>query len=76
MQRMRNAFHASRVTNLEYEEHILPYEIAMMLLYGIGMTGILAAAVRLFQQGRITAVYFVGVVLFLFSIFSSVKLSS
>ena len=45
----------------------------MMLLYGIGMTGILAAAVRLFQQGSITAVYFVGVVLFLFSAFSSVK---
>ncbi len=70
---MREAFHASRVTNLEYEEHILPYEIAMMLLYGIGMTGILAAAVWLFQQGSLTAVYFVGVVLFLFSIFSAVK---
>ncbi|MBQ8967243.1 ABC transporter ATP-binding protein [Ruminococcus sp.] len=70
---MRNAFHASRAANLEYEEHILPYEIAMMLLYGIGMTGILASAVWLFQQGSITAVYFVGVVLFLFSIFSSVK---
>lgn len=70
---MREAFHTSRVTNLEYEEHIIPYEIAMMILYGIGMTGILAAAVYLFQQGSITAVYFVGVVLFLFSIFSSVK---
>ena len=73
MQRMRNAFHSSRVSNLEYEEHIIPYEIAMMTLYGIGMTGILAAAVYLFQQGSITAVYFVGAVLFLFSIFSSVK---
>ena len=70
---MREAFHTSRVTNLEYEEHIIPYEIAMMILYGIGMTGILAAAVYLFQQGSITAVYFVGVVLFLFSVFSSVK---
>ena len=70
---MRDAFHASRITNLKFEEHIIPYEIAMMTLYGIGMTGILAAAVWLFQQGSITAVYFVGVVLFLFSVFSAVK---
>ena len=70
---MRNAFHESRTANLSFEEHILPYEIAMMILYGAGMTGILAAAVYLFQQGSISAVYFVGTVLFLFSIFSAVR---
>ncbi len=70
---MRNAFHESRTANLSFEEHILPYEIAMMILYGTGMTGILAAAVYLFQQGSISAVYFVGTVLFLFSIFSAVR---
>jgi ATP-binding cassette subfamily B protein len=45
----------------------------MMILYGAGMTGILASAIYLFQQGDITTVYFVGVVLFLFGIFSAVK---
>lgn len=70
---MRKAFRDSRTANLSFEEHILPYEIAMMILYGAGMTGILASAIYLFQQGSITNVYFVGVVLFLFSIFSSVK---
>ena len=70
---MRRAFRESRTTNLSFEEHILPYEIAMMILYGAGMTGILASAIYLFQQGDITTVYFVGVVLFLFGIFSAVK---
>ena len=70
---MRNAFHESGTANLSFEEHILPYEIAMMILYGAGMTGILAAAVYLFQQGSISAVFFVGTVLFLFSIFSAVR---
>ena len=58
---MHKAFRDSRTANLSFEEHILPYEIAMMILYGAGMTGILASAIYLLQQGSITNVYFVGV---------------
>lgn len=70
---MRDAFHSMKTVNLGFEAHILPFEIAHLLLYGTGITALLTAAVWLLQNGSLTPVYFIGTVLFLFSAFSAVK---
>ncbi|MBP3856813.1 MAG: ABC transporter ATP-binding protein [Ruminiclostridium sp.] len=70
---MRSAFRKMKTTNLSFEEHIIPFETAHLVLYGIGITALLASAVWLMQNGQLSATYFVGTILFLFSVFSAIK---
>ena len=70
---LRQSFAESRDANLTFERQHTPWERALQILYAIGTTAILALAVRLNGQGALDSADFVGVLLFLLSIFAPIK---
>ena len=47
--------------------------MGLNLVYGLGTSAVLALAVYLFDRGLISSIYLVGILLFLFDMFVSVK---
>lgn len=70
---LRQAFRQTRISNLEFEKHIVPYETAQLILYGIGTAAILGISVRLLQTGAIDREHVLGMMLFLFGVFTAVR---
>ena len=71
--RLRRGFRQMTEANLAFEAEHTPFERGFQLLYGLGTTAILALSVRLLERGALPVGSFVGVMLFLFSMFSPLK---
>lgn len=72
-QKLRGGFGRMTEANLAFERNRTPYERALQLIYGAGMTVILAVAVWLLEKGALPVGSFVGVMLFLFNMFSPIR---
>ena len=59
--------------NISYENRHMPFERWQHILYGIGMSAILAEAILLLSRGELALERFIGVMLFLFHLFSPLK---
>ena len=70
---LRQSFVKSRDANLTFERQHTPWERALQILYAIGTAIILVLSVRLSEQGTLDSAGFVGVMLFLMSIFAPIK---
>ena len=70
---LRQSFARSRDANLTFERQHTPWERSLQILYAVGTAVILALAVRLCGNGQLEPSGFVGVMLFLFSIFAPFK---
>ena len=70
---LRQAFRKTRTANLDFEKHIVPYETAQLNLYGLGMAALLAVSVWLLQTGAIDREHVLGMMLFLFSVFTAIR---
>ncbi|MCR4557590.1 MAG: ABC transporter ATP-binding protein/permease [Saccharofermentans sp.] len=71
--RLRDSFARSREANLQFEREYAPYERNLEIICAAGITGILAAAIWLLQAGRMDAINFIGVLLFLMNLFTPFK---
>ena len=70
---LRAAFSDMTESNLAFERNHAPWERRLNIVYGIGMAGIVALSVWLFQQGSLAPAMFVGVMLFAFNLFGPLK---
>lgn len=70
---LRQSFAKSRDANLTFERQHTPWERAQQIVYAVGTAAILALAVHLNGQGALDSAGFVGVMLFLMSIFAPIK---
>jgi len=70
---IRAAFRKMKDQCFSFEKHMTPYETVNSVLYGLGRVAIIAGAIYLIEHSLIAPIMFVGVVFFVFSIFSSLK---
>ena len=59
--------------SIAFEKDYTPWSMGLMLVYGLGTSAVLALAVYLFHIGAISNIYLIGVTLFLFDMFVSIK---
>ena len=59
--------------SIAFEKDYTPWSMGLMLVYGLGTSAVLALAVYLFHIGEISNIYLIGVMLFLFDMFVSIK---
>lgn len=71
--RLRDSFRRSREANLRFEREYAPYERNLEIICAAGIAGILVAAIWLLQAGRMDAINFIGVLLFLMNLFTPFK---
>ncbi|MBQ9302832.1 ABC transporter ATP-binding protein [Butyrivibrio sp.] len=71
--RLSDEFEKSCRESIAFEVAYSPWSRAHYLAYGIGTSLVLALAGYLFSIGAIPAAYMVGVVLFLFDLFTAIK---
>jgi ATP-binding cassette subfamily B protein len=71
--RLTNEFEKSCKESIDFEVAYSPWARAQYLTYGIGTSLILALAGFLFSSGALSPAYMVGVVLFLFDLFTAIK---
>ncbi len=70
---LRKSFAESRDANLTFERQHTPWERALQIIYAVGTAAILTLAVWLNGQGALDAARFVGVMLFLLSVFAPIR---
>ena len=70
---IRNGFTRLKDTNLTFEEEYAPKDRNLLIIYGIGMTALLAADIFLLQSGAVSHSVFVAVMLFVFNVFTPLK---
>lgn len=70
---LTDAFQKSCDDSIAFETDYAPWAIALHLAFGIGSVAMLAAAILLCANGTISQVYLLGMVLFLFDIFVSIR---
>ena len=66
-------FISSKDTSIKFENKITPWIIGLNIIYGIGITFILAVALYLNHQGNLGLPYMLGLILFVFDLFSPLK---
>ena len=66
-------FVSSKDTSIKFENKITPWTTGLNIIYGIGITFILAAALYLNYQGTLGLPYMLGLILFVFDLFSPLK---
>ena len=71
--RLSDEFEKSCRESIAFEVAYSPWSRAHYLTYGIGTSLVLALAGYLFSIGAISAAYMIGVVLFLFDLFTAIK---
>jgi len=71
--RLTDEFSKSCRESIDFEIAYSPWSRALYLTYGIGTAAILALSAYLYTTGRISDVYLVGMALFLFDAFLSIK---
>lgn len=70
---LRKSFKKMKDTNLEFEENHAPKERNMLIIYGFGKVVLLAVNFYLLQSGGVSTSMFIGVLLFLFNIFTPLR---
>ncbi len=70
---LREAFARMTASNLDFERNHAPWERRLLIVYALGMTAVAAAAIWLLQTGSIALGSFIGVMLFVFSLFAPLK---
>ncbi|MBR7019580.1 MAG: ABC transporter ATP-binding protein [Lachnospiraceae bacterium] len=71
--RLTDEFEKSCRDSISFEKDYTPWSRALNLCFGIGTAAVLALTAFLFRRGIITDVYMVGMSLFLFDVFVSIK---
>jgi len=71
--RLTDEFEKSCKESIDFEVAYAPWARALYLTFGIGTALVLALCAYLFNAGRISDVYMVGMALFLFDLFVSIK---
>ena len=66
-------FISSKDTSIKFENKITPWTTGLNIIYGIGITFILAVALYLNHQGTLGLPYMLGLILFVFDLFSPLK---
>ena len=66
-------FVSSKDTSIKFENKIMPWTTGLNIIYGIGITFILAVALYLNYQGVLGLPYMLGLILFVFDLFSPLK---
>mgnify|MGYP002752177484 CR=1 FL=1 len=66
-------FVSSKDTSIKFENKITPWTTGLNIIYGIGITFILAVALYLNYQGALGLPYMLGLILFVFDLFSPLK---
>ena len=66
-------FISSNDTSIKFENKITPWTTGLNIIYGIGITFILAVALYLNYQGTLGLPYMLGLILFVFDLFSPLK---
>lgn len=66
-------FRRSRDKAIGFERKMTPWTSGLNILYGIGITAILALSVALQQRGTLPLPYLIGVLLFVFDLFDPLK---
>lgn len=70
---IRDAFARSREANFRFAVEQTPYEVPLLSCYGLGSAAVLAVAAWQAQLGLLEPWAFVGVTLFLFSLFAPLR---
>lgn len=71
--RLTDEFEKSCKESIDFEKAYSPWARALYLTFGIGTALVLALCAYLFNAGQISDVYMVGMALFLFDMFVSIK---
>ncbi len=71
--RLTNEFEKSCKESIDFEVAYGPWARALYLVFGIGTSVVLAVSGLLYSRGDITPAYMVGMALFLFDLFVSIK---
>jgi ATP-binding cassette subfamily B protein len=71
--KLTDEFEKSCKESIAFEKDYTPWARALNLTFGIGTSLVLAVSAYLYNSGSITAEYMVGMVLFLFDVFVSIK---
>ncbi len=71
--RLTDEFEKSCEKSIDFEVAYGPWARALYLTFGIGTAAVLALCAYLFNTGKISDVYMVGMALFLFDMFVSIK---
>jgi len=71
--RLTGEFEKSCRDSISFEKDYTPWSRALNLCFGIGTAAVLALTAFLFHHGTISDVYMVGMSLFLFDVFVSIK---
>ena len=66
-------FVSSKDTSIKFENKIIPWTTGLNIIYEIGITFILAVALYLNYQGALGLPYMLGLILFVFDLFSPLK---
>lgn len=66
-------FESSCETSLRFEEEHAPWQRWLNILVGVGMVIVVAAAMYLCMGGQLAAVYGIGMLLFMFELFTPIK---
>jgi len=59
--------------NLRFERDYAPWSLAINLTYGLGSAAMLGLSWLLYQDGTLSLAYFIGMLLFVFELFSPLK---
>ncbi len=66
-------FKRSCVENIAFEDDYSPWARAMFLAYGLGTVALLGLSSYLYFNGNITNAFYMGMMLFLFDVFGSIR---
>ncbi|MDO4721153.1 MAG: ABC transporter ATP-binding protein [Peptostreptococcaceae bacterium] len=70
---LTDSFASSRDTSIKFEKKMTPWTSGLNIIYGVGITFILALALYLHLQGTLELPYVLGLILFVFDLFSPLK---
>ena len=70
---LTESFAEMRRTSITFEEDQTPWQRRLNITYGLGAVAVLGAAVLLYNSAMISAVYLVGILLFVLELFGPVK---
>lgn len=70
---LTDSFESSKDTSIKFEKKITPWISGLNIIYGIGIILILAVALYRYTHGALGLPYVLGLILFLFDLFSPLK---
>ena len=70
---LTGSFAETRRTSIVFEEDQTPWQRWLNIIYGLGAAAVLAAAFLLYENSMMSAVYLVGILLFVLELFGPVK---